>query len=112
MRKPKTTIFEEPAGQTTEAAKARWWRERIMQITREELASRTGYSVDAIDCFERGYNSDGKLLRPKAWKRYRMACGAVASAKHFDWVIVSAYQPEHQTRDQDADGNDHQEATG
>ena len=96
MRKPKTTIFEEPAGQTTEAAKARWWRERIMRITREELATRTGYSVDAIDCFERGHNSDGKLLRPKAWKRYRIACGFVAQGKHFDWVVVSANHPQHQ----------------
>lgn len=88
MRKPKPTIFEEPH-HGSEAAKARWWRERIMRITREELSSRTGYSVDAIDCFERGFNSKGALLGLKPWQRYRNACGFVSGGKQFDWVVVS-----------------------
>ena len=89
MRKPKPTIFEDPHTGNSEAAKARWWRERIMRITREELSTRTGYSVDAIDCFERGYNSNGRLLTAKPWQRYRNACAFVSGGKTFDWVVVS-----------------------
>ena len=109
MRKPKTTIFEEPHAGNNEAAKARWWRERIMRITREELASRTGYSVDAIDCFERGYNSSGKLLGVRPWLRYRNVCAAVAIGKMFDWVVVSSPRPKQQDEDQDTNGRDQQQ---
>lgn len=86
MRKPKFTIFEEPVGQVSEGAKARWWRERIMRFTREELATRIGYSVSAIDGFERNCNSQGKLIGKRGWLRYRNACAAVA-AKPFNWAL-------------------------
>lgn len=88
-RKPKPTIFEEPTGQTNEGAKARWWRERIMRWTREELATRTGYSVDAIDGYERNCNSRGTLISAKSWQRYRLACGMISSGKTFDWVVAT-----------------------
>jgi hypothetical protein len=109
VRKPKPTIFEEPNAGQNEAAKARWWRERIMRITREELSTRIGYSVDSIDCYERGHNSSGRLLTDKSWLRYRNACGAIASGKTFDWVVVSSRQPEHQEDDQNGDRDDQQQ---
>ena len=74
-------------GQVSEGAKARWWRERIMHFTREELATRTGYSVAAIDGYERNCNSEGKLLTAKSWLRYRNACAGVAQPKPFNWKL-------------------------
>ena len=87
MRKPKFTIFEEPVGQVSEGAKARWWRERIMKFTREELATRTGYSVAAIDGYERNCNSQGKLIGAKSWLRYRLTCAAINEGKPVRWSL-------------------------
>ncbi len=62
-----------------EAAKA--WRYRH-GLTMPDLAALTGYSVETIFIMERGRNSVGKPPPPHVWRRYKLACLAVATLKH------------------------------
>ncbi len=79
-------IKREPPGQVSEGAQAAWWRQRVMKLEIKELSELTGYSVTAIRCFESNANSAGELFGSDAWRRYRMACAAVATgARNWKW---------------------------
>ncbi len=82
----------------TEHERARAWRERH-QLSKEQLASLTGYSYEAVNLFERGVTPPRVLkgrkrptvqeIDPAVWKRWKNCCAAVeamlAQRKHFDW---------------------------
>ena len=61
-----------------EGAQARHWREEIVHLSREELASRTGYSVRMIVNYEQGSHPVPIT--------FRLACAAVAAGIEFDWT--------------------------
>jgi len=67
----------------TEYDQARQWRE-TNRLSRPELAELTGYSQEAIYLFEQGKNSRGEPHPPLVWQRYKLACLAVATLKHFN----------------------------
>lgn len=48
------------------------WRVEKMELTRDQLASLTGYSAGVIKDYER----PGKIIDAAARQRYRMACAA------------------------------------
>lgn len=74
--KPKLpTIIEE--NESREPAQAKWWRINVARLTVQELADLTGYSTLAIYLMERGITSSGSLVKPWAWRRYKMACAGV-----------------------------------
>jgi len=91
------TIIEQSSACLTEAAKAKWWRKNVIKLSRFDLAVRTGYSVQAIIVFERGYRSDGVPVKEKAWKRYRAVCGALHRPE-FDWRDPEASWGEYEAR--------------
>lgn len=74
----------------TEPEKARAWRERH-KFTREQLAERVGYSVEAIYWFEKGINPPrGKKrkrgpIEPWVWQRYKLACLGWQSSQNKQW---------------------------
>lgn len=82
----------------TEHIKAKKWRERL-RLTVADLAKATGYSIESIYLFEKGFTYDARGatkggevrtrdINASAWQRYRMACAGVASAlrgKKFGW---------------------------
>lgn len=69
-----------------ESERALYWRKHVVKLTREQLAKRTGYSVTAIQIFERGRNWLDVDATENAWKKYRLACAAVhLGVHHFDW---------------------------
>jgi hypothetical protein len=79
------TPMKRPDPDAPEHVKCRWWRNDLMEITREQLAGLTGFSVSAIRDFE----SATKEIDPAARQRYRMACAAVAMGIQFDWLHES-----------------------
>jgi len=83
------TIIEESGSR--EPYRAKWWRQNIARLTALELADATGYSLQVIYLMERGITSEGKLVRPWAWRRYKMACGGVEyrllHGHDFDWRL-------------------------
>jgi hypothetical protein len=88
MKKPKyPTIMEESASR--EPFRAKWWRTNIAQMTPQEIADLTGYSLQVIYLMERGITSEGKLVKPWAWRRYKMACAGVEyrllNGHDFNW---------------------------
>lgn len=65
-----------------EVKRAKEWRTRRFRSI-DQLAELTGWSREAIYIFERGKAS------PRAWRRYKLACAAIArdlDALGFDWV--------------------------
>jgi len=82
------TIIEESSSR--EPAQAKWWRINIAKLSPQELADLTGYSLQTVYLMERGINSSGQLVKPWAWRRYKMACaGAYYQILHgveFDWM--------------------------
>jgi len=77
--------MERPDQDAPEHVKCRWWRDDLMEMSREQLAGLTGFSVSAIRDFESGT----KEIDPMARKRYRMACAAAAMGIQFDWLETS-----------------------
>jgi hypothetical protein len=65
-----------------EAAACRYWRKRVMLLSRAELAAISGYSVATIATFEQGHNPQGKPLSPGARRRYRLICAAIDAGLH------------------------------
>jgi len=53
----------------TEQALARHWRDKLMRLTREELAPLIGYSPAAIYVLETSARAD-----TNAWRRYKTSC--------------------------------------
>lgn len=91
-RKPKITTPEKPQAGWTRGAKAQWWRQHVMNMTREELSLLVSYSVDTIWLKE-----NCQLRQPTlAWKRYEVACSAAHRVKFpldttpFNWGIPNA----------------------
>ena len=77
--------MEKPGPDAPEHVKCRWWRNDLMELTREQLSGLTGFSVSAI----RDYENGTKEIDPTTQKRYRMACAAVAMGVQFDWLSTS-----------------------
>ena len=67
----------------TEHLQAKHWRETL-KLSRPELAELTGYSRESIFLFEQGKNSRGEPHPPEVWKRYKLACLAVATLRHYN----------------------------
>lgn len=76
-----------------EHLKAKRWRERL-KLSVIDLSKLTGYSIESIYLFEKGFTYDArgktksgdvrtKAINPEAWKRYRMACAGVGQT--FRW---------------------------
>lgn len=59
------------------------WR-KAMGLTRVQLAKAAGYSVQAIQIFERGYNYAGLPIKDRAWRRYRLVCAGMTRSA-FNW---------------------------
>lgn len=84
MRRP--TIIEETTESRAFAAKAQWWRQRVMKLTRAELSAKIGYSIEAILRFEMGATSTGKPHKSRVLLRYRLACAALhLNATEWNW---------------------------
>lgn len=66
----------------TESDKAKAWR-NAQNLTMDELSKLIGYSRESIFLFERGTNCLGKPHARSAWRRYKLACLAVAILLHY-----------------------------
>ena len=75
----------------SEATQARAWRE-ANRLTRKELAGLTGYAPETIYLFEHGTNSRGEPHPKDSWKRYKLACLAVATLLHYKVASVEEWQ--------------------
>lgn len=73
-----------PADDAPDHIKCRWWRNDLMELSREDLSAATGFSVSAIRDFE-----SGKEVDPQARKRYTLACAAVSAGIEFSWTRTS-----------------------
>lgn len=88
-RKPKITTSIVPQPTWSRGAKAQWWRQHVMRMTREELAEAIHYSVDTVWLKENCQLHQLTL----AWKRYEVACSAAHRIKFprdttpFNWGI-------------------------
>lgn len=80
-RSPRRTLPEgRPERAVAEHVKARWWRQHVAGMTREELGAAVGYTVSEIANFEAGVRRQtGAPPSAAAWRRYRLACAAVAA---------------------------------
>lgn len=58
------------------------WREDVLELTREQLSTLTGYSAGVIKDYER----PDKKIDEKARKRYRLAVAAASFGIEFNWV--------------------------
>ena len=74
----------------TQYDRAKRWRQQL-HMTIPALAKASGYSREAIYCFERGQSpntKDGKI-RPQVWLRYKNACAGLLhelrTGKKFNW---------------------------
>jgi len=74
MNKPKITIIELPSGKAAESAKAAWWRQHIVKLSKPALAEIIGVSVGRIDSYERGYGRTGKPFSDEIWDNYKRKC--------------------------------------
>lgn len=75
----------------TESDLARAWREK-QNLSRAELSALTGYSQGAIFLFERGINSEGKEHDAAAWRRYKLACLAVSTLRHYQVETIDRWE--------------------
>ena len=73
---------------TSKGAAARAWREKV-KLSPQDLADRSGYSLEAVYQFARGKRSDGSEHSEWAWQRFRLCCAAVEhqlrTGKEFSW---------------------------
>ncbi len=73
-----------------EGEMARHWREKIMKLSRRELADLTGFSPSRISDIEQGRNRTSGIETDEAnMRRYRLACAAVTLGVEFDWSEIS-----------------------
>lgn len=70
-RRPKISIDANPALLKHDYERAKWWRQHVVQITRETLAEHIHYQPDTIGQYE------SKPRNAKAFERYRNACALV-----------------------------------
>ncbi|ASY64465.1 hypothetical protein SJ05684_c30410 [Sinorhizobium sojae CCBAU 05684] len=77
--------MERPPADAPEHLKCKWWREEVMELSREQLAPLIGFSAAAIKDFER----PNKEIDPMARRRYTMACAAASIGVEFDWLSTS-----------------------
>lgn len=75
------SIIQETHEAKRNAARATWWRLRVVHLTVVELSNLIGYSAPAIYRLERGYNSRGNAFKTAAWTRYFNALARVAESK-------------------------------
>lgn len=76
-----------PPASTPEHVKARWWRENVVQMSRNELGAIVGVSASRILDIEAGSTrGSGAMIDRDTMTRYRMACAAVALGVEFDWT--------------------------
>lgn len=75
----------------SESNLARAWREK-QNLSRQALSELTGYSQGAIFLFERGVNSEGKEHPPEAWQRYKLACLAVSTLRHYQIESIERWE--------------------
>lgn len=79
--------------QITEHQAARQWRESA-GLSRAQLAKLTGYSISAIQDYERGTLSTGRPVDPAMMQRFRLACAAIAFRKAaFAWDKLPSPKP-------------------
>jgi hypothetical protein len=91
MRTP--TIIEQTSECAVTAARAKWWRINTVKLSRARLSQFTGYSIQSINYFERGYDRSGRAIGDTAWRKYRMACAAVHFGfDKFDWRNEAVHQ--------------------
>lgn len=73
---------------TTKGTAARTWRLKH-DLSPQDLADRSGYSLEAVYQFERGKRSDGSEHSEWAWQRYQLCCAAVdhqlKTGRVFQW---------------------------
>lgn len=69
------------ASNEPEWTRCRRWRVEKMELTREQLATLTGFSASMIKDYER----PDRAIDERARKRYRMACAAVEFGIEMDW---------------------------
>jgi hypothetical protein len=71
-----------------EAERARAWRE-AQGLSRAELAERSGFSASQIQDYEegarRGKSGEAAVISEAAWRRYRLACAAIAAGLPDAW---------------------------
>jgi len=73
-----------------EGEMARHWREKIMKLSRRELAELTGFSASRISDIEQGSNrASGAETDEANMLRYRLACAAVTLGAQFNWTEIS-----------------------
>lgn len=73
-----------------EHEQAKQWRSE-RGFTVEQLAELTGYSREAIYCYERGRMANGGEIPAWVWQRFKMACAGVdaqiRSGFNFQWGV-------------------------
>ncbi len=79
-----------PAKTAPEGTKARWWREHVMKMSRQDISDLTGYSTTHIRNLEMHSNGERKGELPESsYRRYRLACAAISAGIEFDWVSTA-----------------------
>lgn len=68
-------------GDEPEHVLCRRWREDVLELSRPQMATLTGYSAASIKDFEKA----GRDIDEKARKRYRLAVAAASFGVEFDW---------------------------
>lgn len=72
----------------SEHQQAREWR-LARGLTVDQLAEASGYSREAIYCFERGRMANGNKIPEWVWRRFKMCCAGVDRLHRngivFDW---------------------------
>jgi DNA-binding XRE family transcriptional regulator len=71
-----TTPEKFPGKTSPEGARAAWWRERVMEMSRPELALHLDITDQTIAAYE---------AMDKVPVMYRLACSAFAKVFRFDW---------------------------
>jgi transcriptional regulator with XRE-family HTH domain len=74
------------------------WR-KTLDLSVQELAELTGYSVPAIRLFEKGKNTEGKPHNAAAARRYKLTCLAVMFLREYQMTLEQwewrAVNPDH-----------------
>ena len=74
-----------------ENVQAKQWRNE-RGFTVEQLSDLTGYSREAIYCFERGKMANGTDIPEWVWQRFKMTCAGVdaqvRSGMNFQWGVA------------------------
>ena len=76
--------------QENENQQAKHWRTE-RGFTVDQLSDLTGYSREAIYCFERGKMANGNIVPEWVWQRFKMACAGVDAqtrfGRNFMWEV-------------------------